>query len=321
MLPPSEAPDQAPAPAGHRGPEPPPAGAGAEARTPLTYYGGKQRLARRLAALMPPHRAYLEPFAGGAAVLFAKPRAEREALNDLDGTIAAFWRCVRDRPGELAEALAATPYSRGEWRRARDLLRAGCPADDVEAARLLLVELDQSFSRSRTSWSVPCIGGGRGRWQPGSWNNLPPRVLAAARRLRGVALEQSDALDLIPRWDVEDAVVYCDPPYAGEHRREPWHGYRVEGARREGDESGSRRAAVEDLWDGLAGALLALRRARVVLSGYPCAQSALLEEAGWRRVPLASRRTVQARGGDALPWAPECAWLSPNVREPEPSLF
>jgi hypothetical protein len=54
----------------------------------------------------------------------------------------------------------------------------------VEAARRLLVNVDQSFSRSRQSWSVPCIGDGRGRWQPGSWENLPPKLLAAAQRLR-----------------------------------------------------------------------------------------------------------------------------------------
>jgi DNA adenine methylase len=30
-------------------------------RTPLTYYGGKQRLASQIVALMPPHRVYLEP--------------------------------------------------------------------------------------------------------------------------------------------------------------------------------------------------------------------------------------------------------------------
>jgi DNA adenine methylase len=34
-------------------------------RTPLTYYGGKQKLASQIVAMMPPHIAYLEPFAGG----------------------------------------------------------------------------------------------------------------------------------------------------------------------------------------------------------------------------------------------------------------
>lgn len=105
-------------------------------RTPLTYYGGKQKLAAQIVALMPRHVAYLEPFAGGAAVLFAKPPAERETLNDVDGQIMGFWRALRDRPEELASAVAATPYGRAEWEASREPA-----ADDVEAARRLLVNV------------------------------------------------------------------------------------------------------------------------------------------------------------------------------------
>src|SRR6185312_5075642 len=113
-------------------------------------------------------------------------------------------------------AVAATPYGRSEWRESRSE-----SDDDVEAARRLLVNVDQSFSRSRQSWSVPCIGDGRGRWQPGSWENLPPKILTAAQRLRGVALEHGDAVGLLARWDRPDALIYCDPPYTGTHRLEP----------------------------------------------------------------------------------------------------
>ncbi len=146
-------------------------------RTPLTYYGGKQLLAAQIVPLMPASRVYIEPFAGGAAVLFAKPRVERETLNDKDGWIMRFWRALRERPDELAAAVAATPYSRADWKAAEAVRKSGVlPDDDVEAARLLLVDIDQSFSRSRSSWSVPCIGEGRGRWQPGTWDNLPPKL-------------------------------------------------------------------------------------------------------------------------------------------------
>ena len=265
-------------------------------RTPLTYYGGKQRLAQQIVPLMPEHRSYLEPFAGGAAILFAKPRAERETLNDLDGTIVRFWRVVRDRPDELAAAVAATPYSRAEWQASREEAD-----DDLEAARRLLVEVDQSFSRSRESWSIPCIGEGRGRWQPGSWANLPPKVLAAATRLQGVALEHRDALELLPRWDKPDALIYADPPYTGPRRTEPGKGYRVER---------------DTLWADLVAALLELRHARVILSGYPCDEA---DDLGWRTVPLRMKRTVQSRDGATLEDAPEVVWLSPNV--PTTTLF
>lgn len=261
------------------------------ARTPLTYYGGKQLLASRIVAMLPPHRVYLEPFAGGAAVLFAKARAERETINDADERVVRFWRALRERPEDLAAAVAATPYARQEWRDSRELAD-----DDVECARRLLVEIDQSFSRSRSSWSVPCIGGGRGRWQPGTWANLPEKILAAVDRLRGVALEHGDALAMIPRWDRADAVIYCDPPYTGEHRTAPSKGYRHD------DHPG--------LWRALVDVLLALKHARVILSGYPCEEA---DRLGWRMVPLERKRTVQSRSGEELGDAPEVVWLSPNV--------
>ena len=265
--------------------------------TPLAYYGGKQLLAAQIVPLMGPHRVYLEPFAGGAAILFAKPRVERETLNDLDGTIMRFWRVLRDRPDDLTAAVAMTPYGRQEWLESRENAD-----DDLEAARRLLVNIDQSFSRSRRSWSVPCIGDGRGRWQPGSWSNLPPKLIAAAERLRGVALESADALELIPRWDRDDALIYIDPPYSGPLRTAKptamsGHGYRV-------DDDGT-------LWDRLADVLLDLKHAQVLLSGYPCAATERLD--GWRMVPLHRKRTVQSRAGSTLPAAPEHVWLSPNV--------
>ncbi|MDR2951683.1 MAG: DNA adenine methylase, partial [Treponema sp.] len=41
-------------------------------KTPLSYYGGKQQLAKTILGLIPPHRVYCEPFLGGAAIFFAK---------------------------------------------------------------------------------------------------------------------------------------------------------------------------------------------------------------------------------------------------------
>jgi DNA adenine methylase len=264
--------------------------------TPLTYYGGKQMLARQIVALMPSHRVYLEPFAGGAAVLFAKARAERETINDLDSRVMRFWRVVRERADELAEAIERTPYSREEWYASR----APCE-DDLECARRLLVEVDQSFSRSRSSWSVPCIGNGRGRWQPGTWGNLPPKIAAAAERLSGVALEQGDALTMIPRWDRADAVIYCDPPYAGPLRTDKSKGYREDDP---------------EVFERLVDVLLEVRHAAVILSGYPCEAATRL---GWRAVGLDRKRTVQSRSGEVLRAAPEVVWLSPQLSGPAAS--
>jgi hypothetical protein len=54
---------------------------------PLAYIGGKRRVAKQIAAVIAPHRTYIEPFAGGAQVFFQKPPSDVEVLNDLDGEI------------------------------------------------------------------------------------------------------------------------------------------------------------------------------------------------------------------------------------------
>lgn len=277
-------------------------------RTPLTYYGGKQRLAPQIVPFMPEHRIYFEPFAGGAAVLFHKPRVERETLNDLYGIVMRFWRAVRDHPLELAQAVQATPYSRTEWRFCREACRApDAETDDVvEAARRFIVYIDQSFSREGTGWSPPSIlFDRRGRWQAGVWENLPQKLVAAAERLSGVCLEDGDGPDLIPRFDQPDAVIYIDPPYAMDQRLAPGKGYRHD------DRDGL-------LWPRLVGVLATVENAAVLVSGYPTEH---MEDLGWRCVDLKHTRTVQARAGGKLSAAPEVLWLSPNVPEVVPALF
>ena len=46
--------------------------------------GGKSYLAPRIASMMPPHKTYVEPFAGGAAVFFRKVPSQKEVLSDKD---------------------------------------------------------------------------------------------------------------------------------------------------------------------------------------------------------------------------------------------
>lgn len=266
-------------------------------RTPLTYYGGKQRMAADLVALMPPHKVYLEPFCGGAAVLFRKPRAQRETLNDLDDAVVTFWKVVRDRPDELAAALELTPYAREEFVECRDRLDE--PVDDVERARRLLVTIDQSFSRSGDTWSPPSLRSDRrGRWQAGTWENAPAKVVAAATRLRAVSIENTDAIPMFERWDVPECLIYADPPYTGEHRlnNEDRRGYRFDNH--------------PELWPDLVDALLSIEYAQVMLSGYPCEEVTRLEQAGWHRVDLTRRRVSRVRAGDGGGNAPETVWLN-----------
>src|ERR1043165_8887068 len=55
---------------------------------------GKKHLAPRLVKLIPPHKTYVEPFAGSGAVFFEKPPSDKEVLADADSEIASAYRAL-----------------------------------------------------------------------------------------------------------------------------------------------------------------------------------------------------------------------------------
>src|SRR5207249_10102191 len=79
---------------------------------PLSYIGGKNRLARQIISLLPEHITYVEPFAGGAQVLFHKQPSNVEVLNDLDFEVVNFFRVCQWHYGELVRYLRFCLISR-----------------------------------------------------------------------------------------------------------------------------------------------------------------------------------------------------------------
>ncbi len=220
-------------------------------KPPMPYYGGKQRIAADIVATFPPHDHYVEPFAGGLSVLLAKPPAKHETVNDLDERLVTFWRVLRDRPDELITQCTFTPHSRVE----RHLAHTAEPADDMEIARSVWVELTQgrAGTRRKTGWRFYLDATGTGTGMTGYLAGYVRRMPAAAARLAEVSLECRDALAVIDDYGKSPrTLLYVDPPYLATTRQGLHYRHEL------GDENGHR---------ALAEALSAVR-AQVVLSGY-----------------------------------------------------
>lgn len=176
----------------------------------VPYHGGKGRLAHWIVSLMPRHRVYVEPFAGSAAVLLAKPQSTHEILNDVDGNVVNFYRVLREDPRELERVCRLTPYSRDEFN-AADLHDAAI--DDLERARRWWVRTNQSFAHTgtdATGWSTSIL---RGSNNARTVLNRIDRFEQVATRLLHVTIENRNALELIVDNAAEDGLVYADPPY------------------------------------------------------------------------------------------------------------
>jgi site-specific DNA-adenine methylase len=74
---------------------------------PFPYFGGKRRAAPRIWGALGDPSGYVEPFAGSAAVLLARPpfKGRRvETLNDADGWLINTWRAIQLSPDAVAAA-------------------------------------------------------------------------------------------------------------------------------------------------------------------------------------------------------------------------
>ncbi len=74
-------------------------------RAPFPWFGGKRTVAAEVWSRFGSVPNYVEPFAGSAAVLLARPDAPRtETINDADGFVSNFWRAVQADPEAVAVA-------------------------------------------------------------------------------------------------------------------------------------------------------------------------------------------------------------------------
>ena len=234
-------------------------------KPPFAYYGGKTALASDIAALLPKHEHYVEPFAGSLAVLLAKAPSTGETVNDLDGDLVTFWRVLRDQPDELQRVAMLTPHSREELAISGNL----DDCNDLERARRVWVRLTQSRSHSMkpTGWWYRKAPTGHA---PADYvKSYADRMDAIGERLSRVSIESRDALDVIEDYGSESSVcIYADPPYLGSTRAA---NYGVE--------------MLEDELHARFGEACNNAKAAVVVSGYA---SSLYEDifAGWHRMEL-----------------------------------
>lgn len=94
-------------------------------KTPITYYGGKQRLAKIIISMMPQHQLYCEPFFGGGAVFFAKGPSRVEVINDHDNKLMTFYHQVQENFQLLQEKIRKSLHSEAEWLKARRIYYGG----------------------------------------------------------------------------------------------------------------------------------------------------------------------------------------------------
>lgn len=179
-------------------------------------------MASKIIAHFPPHKTFVDVFAGAGSITLRKPRSKNEIVNDLNHEITNFFRVLRERNFELLTLLKNTPYAREEYYRARE------PHEDlIEQARRTVVKSWFGIGDSldnETGFRVSLSQGGS-TTEP--WVSYVDYLHIYANRLRGVIIENLDYRELLKRYDRPDTLFYFDPPYI-ESKRSKKHAYKFD---------------------------------------------------------------------------------------------
>lgn len=256
-------------------------GNGKNMKAIMKYPGSKWSIARWIISYFPDHHSYLEPFFGSGAVLFNKARSNIETVNDLDGNVVNLFEWIRKDPERLAHEIYFTPYARQVYDDALD----GVTEDSLGRAVNFYICLNMGHgfrtNGEKVGWKNDVQGRERS-YASQDWCNLTDKIMQAAERLRGVQIENRPAVELIKRFNYENVLVYCDPPYMLETR----HGKQY---RHEMDQEDH-----EELLEALL-----RHKGKIILSGY---DTRLYDSRlkGWHREETEYRSQVGSRKREAL---------------------
>lgn len=173
----------------------------------LNRLGNKRRMAARILPYIPEHRHWIEPFFGAGGLFFAKPKAERNIVNDLDGEVYNLFCVVKDQPEALEAAWASMPLHEELWKH----WKKETPTDPVWRAVRFLFRSNFGFLGKPQTLRLNSKNAKR---------SLQDRIMATRDALYDVEFTSCDframlgRIPLSPR-EQELAYVYADPPYLG----------------------------------------------------------------------------------------------------------
>ena len=169
----------------------------------IPWIGGKRRLAELLLSRFPAHTCYVEVFAGGAAVYFARNPAEVEVLNDVNGDLVNLYRVVTHHLEEFVRQFKWALTSRQVFKWLQET-RPETLTDVQRAARFFYLQQQsfggkvagQSFGTATTAPAINLL-------------RIEENLSAAHLRLAGgTYVENLDWASCIDRYDRAHTLFY-----------------------------------------------------------------------------------------------------------------
>lgn len=196
-------------------------------KTPITYYGGKQKMVPAILSMMPKHKIYCEPFFGGGAVFFAKGKSFLECINDKNDILINFYHQCIENFEALQWKIQHTLCSEAEFIKARNIYNFPNGHNDIDKAWAVWVMTNMSIMATpRGGWKRD-NGTGGSHIGIGLNNHRISFTSRIHERLATTQISCKDALEVIKERDTAETFFYLDPPYIGAEQKH-YKGYKTE---------------------------------------------------------------------------------------------
>jgi DNA adenine methylase len=205
----------------------------------MTWVGSKKSIRNIVTAVFPRlFDRYIEPFAGGAWILYHKePENHFEVINDYNSWLVNLYRVVKNRPmafiRELGflqlnsrdDFLVLKKFVDGEeftedfLKQELELTEIMLPAPDANVIKNMFIEKATDFDLKKAVEFFKLIrysyssGGKSFGSKSCDLRKVFDTLYKASNRLASVVVENKDFGAVIKQYDRENALFYCDPPY------------------------------------------------------------------------------------------------------------
>ncbi len=175
--------------------------------SPIGYFGGKFYILKYIYPL-PYHKTYIDVFGGSGIVLIKKPKSYIEIYNDINSQLVNFFRVLQNYTMELkflCEYKGALMH--------RDLFDKykEPTTDPIENAfRFFYIN---RFSFGNKMLTYQGITRNSRVNHPQQYRNKIDQFERIHDRIKDVQFENKDFRNIISRFDNDDSLFFCDPPY------------------------------------------------------------------------------------------------------------
>lgn len=173
----------------------------------IPWQGGKRRLVNHILPQFPPHTCYVEVFAGGAALYWAKQPAEVEVINDVNGELINLYRVVQNHLEEFVRQFKWALSSREVFKWLKDT-QTHTLTDIQRAARFFYLQQHAFGGKvDGQNWGTATTA------PPINLLRIEQNLSDAHLRLSQAYIENLDWAACIKRYDRPHTLFYLDPPY------------------------------------------------------------------------------------------------------------